>query len=110
MQQPTILQLRDYAFVLRKAYYDDLFWRRLVAKPADTLYENGIVLNPEDTEKLYSVLGNFSFVFAFDKYRDTELPENKVLYMTSFNGNPPDDPATGWSCDDIAPRVPWGQT
>jgi hypothetical protein len=96
MTQPT----HTYFDVLKLAYYDDVFWRRLIAKPVHTLEDAGIILSEIDQEKLFSALRNFSLVFAFDKYRGTgQIPISM----------PPSDPPafddTGWDC-----RVPWGQT
>lgn len=97
-------QLRDYAYVLKLAYDDDEFWRKLIARPAHALDQYGISLSIDDTEKLFSALRDFSLVLSFDKYRNLD---------PIYKNNPADPPAfddSGWGCGSGTGRVPWGQT
>lgn len=96
MTQPT----QAYFDVLKLAYKDEKFWRRLIAKPAHALDETGFPLTVEDREKLFSALNDFSLVLAFDKYKNPK-PKNY-----KYGDEPQPDDGTGWDCT----RVPWGQT
>jgi hypothetical protein len=104
-----------YKAVLRKAYYDAIFWRKLIAKPVKTLEDAQISLSTEDEEKLFAALKDFSLVISFDKYRASRQQEQEQEHLLLYFNNPNSiDPGeydnTGWGCDDIAPKVPWGQT
>jgi len=94
--------MKTYFDVLKRAYYDDVFWRKLIARPVHALEEYGFLLSVNDSEKLFSALKDFSLVLAFDKYRDLK-PRNFKDGDTI-----PEFDNSGWGCAD--PKVPWGQT